>query len=90
MGADETRARLWQHAYGAALADHRLLLHVEPDPLHLGQYDFGRQQPASHILDCGQLVNRHRGLDRQRPVRGADQPPQVPTDREPPPKVAGD
>src|SRR5260370_8236082 len=77
MGADGTRSRLREHADRASLADHRLLLDVQAHPLHVRQYDFGREQSIPNVLGARLRSDGHRGLDRERAVRRADQAPQI-------------
>src|ERR1700716_1647776 len=75
--ADEARSRLGKHPDGATLADHGLLLDVELDPLHVGQYDLGRKQSAAHAFGAVQSRRIQCSVDRQAAVCGADQTPQI-------------
>lgn len=50
VSSDEAGSGLWQDAHRATLSHHRLLLDVEPDTLHVRQYDLGRKQQAPHLI----------------------------------------
>src|SRR5438270_6513731 len=80
MGTNRTRPRLREHAHCAPLADLRLLLDVELDPLHLRQYDFRRKQPVAERVGGGKCVNRHRISDGEGAIRGADEASQIASD----------
>src|SRR6266850_4180061 len=56
VSSDQSRAWLGQNSHGAALPDQCLLLHVELDPLHVRQYDFGRKDRKSTRLNSSHLV----------------------------------
>src|SRR5437660_451443 len=90
MCANQPGSWIWDDAHRAALTHLRLLLDVESDPLHFGQYDFRRKQPVQHRTTRRELVQRHRFVDAQRPVRLAHQLPQVAAHGEPVAEVAPD
>ena len=77
VSPDQARPGLWQDADRPALPDHRLLFHIEPDPLHVRQYDFGRKQQAAHVISRRQRLHLHCGFDEQRTVGGAHEPAEV-------------
>jgi len=90
VSADGARARLGKHAHRAALADHRLLLDVEADALHVGQYDFGRKEVTPNVIGRRLRVERDGGIDRKRTVFGADQPAEIAPHSQSPAEVASD
>src|SRR5436190_1822154 len=90
MCANQPGSWIWDDAHRPALTLLRLLLDVESDPLHFGQYDFRRKQPVQHRTRRRELVQRHRFVDAQRPVRLAHQLPQVAAHGEPVAEVARD
>ena len=88
--AHQPRSWFGEDSHRAALSHLRLLLHIEPDPLHLGQYDFRRKQPVAHRIGRDELVNAHRVVDGQLAVRLAHQPSEIPADPKPLAEVARD
>src|SRR6267378_1906359 len=77
-------------SHRTALSHLRLLLDVEPHPLHLRQYDFRGKQPVAHRFRRRELVDADRVVDGERAIGLAHQPPEIPADPEPLTEIARD